>query len=428
MHQPAVYRGRPQHENHSDSHTEVSYNYEPTHSHHRGGQRVQPTLAGSCCGAVVGIVLLCAATILLWTNEGVAVRQEATLAAAERALQAGDLVHYTGALEVNVPLRDDEYGIEVRALLLERVAEVFQWRESKTDHKVRVNEQTTRTETTYHYAAAWESSEIRSTAFKKPQGHYNPSWAEAIGTASDRAGGRSFGSRSERAVHATLRGVRLAPSILTQAERPEAYPHGASADARSTLGAQASGPYVYSGPECTPPREPTAGCVRLSWRYAPLLSVSVLAARSADGHADSPGELVPWASPAGAGYELALLEVGPRVEAQAMLAHAQAANEMMTWLKRAGGGLLTWVGWALLCGPAQYLASWVPILSGLVGCVLSLVALGAALAHSLLVIAVAWIAHRPLLAASLLAVVGATLYLTVGFVRTRRGGGGFKGQ
>lgn len=32
------------------------------------------------------------------------------------------------------------------------------------------------------------------------------------------------------------------------------------------------------------------------------------------------------------------------------------------------GALLVWVGWALLLGPASYLASYVPLLGGLVGC------------------------------------------------------------
>ena len=32
------------------------------------------------------------------------------------------------------------------------------------------------------------------------------------------------------------------------------------------------------------------------------------------------------------------------------------------------GALLVWVGWALVLGPASYLASYVPLLGGLVGC------------------------------------------------------------
>ena len=50
----------------------------------------------------------------------------------------------------------------------------------------------------------------------------------------------------------------------------------------------------------------------------------------------------------------------------------------------------------------RYLATWVPLLSGLVGCMLSLVTFGVAVGHACVVVAVAWVFHRPWLAAGLL--------------------------
>ena len=48
------------------------------------------------------------------------------------------------------------------------------------------------------------------------------------------------------------------------------------------------------------------------------------------------------------------------------------------------GALLVWVGWALVLGPASYLASYVPLLRGLVGCMHgSWVKEGATWGHSL---------------------------------------------
>ena len=79
---------------------------------------------------------------------------------------------------------------------------------------------------------------------------------------------------------------------------------------------------------------------------------------------------------------------------------------------RAGGVLAVWLAYGLLLGPATYLASFVPLLGGLVGWALSLVALGAALAHALSVIALAWLAHRPAIALALLAAVAGLLWLT----------------
>ena len=118
--------------------------------------------------------------------------------------------------------------------------------------------------------------------------------------------------------------------------------------------------------------------------------------------------LTEWQSSSGKGYEVALLEFGDHA-AEAMLSAASASQSLWTWLKRGGGVLLTWAGWALLFGPAQYLSSWIPLLSGVVGCVLSMIALGIALAHALTVIAVAWVAHRPLIAATLFTIAALSL-------------------
>ena len=116
-----------------------------------------------------------------------------------------------------------------------------------------------------------------------------------------------------------------------------------------------------------------------------------------------------------------------------------------------------WAGWALVLGPASYLASYVPLLGGLVGCMhgslgtrgaglgpqpgcggrhgfgpvsrgragwrhdgmgclpllpfrLGLVATVLAGAHALTVIALAWLFYRPFLAATLLALAAALLF------------------
>ena len=81
---------------------------------------------------------------------------------------------------------------------------------------------------------------------------------------------------------------------------------------------------------------------------------------------------------------------------------------------RSAGSLLVWYGWSLVLGPASHLASLVPLLGGLVGGLLSLVALALAATHALLVIALAWLLHRPLFAATLLALAAASLFFALG--------------
>ena len=90
--------------------------------------------------------------------------------------------------------------------------------------------------------------------------------------------------------------------------------------------------------------------MRLSWVHSPLSEVSVIARKDTAAR-----ELTEWRSSSGVGYEVALLEFGEH-SAEAMLTAASQSQSLWTWLKRAGGILLTWAGWALLFGTACRLA------------------------------------------------------------------------
>ena len=108
------------------------------YSYSRSGRR-GPSLAGSCCGAGFGLLLLSGATVLLWLNEGVAVRTARSLDEAQASLHrgalsdapVGALVHVSAALTATGELEDKDFGVRTDGLLLRRVVEVHQWRESK---------------------------------------------------------------------------------------------------------------------------------------------------------------------------------------------------------------------------------------------------------------------------------------------------------
>jgi len=386
-------------------------------------------------GAAFGALLLVAASLLLWFNEGDAVKGQQKILEAQKALAApGDegrgLTHMMGMLAGSGELRDDAFGLTAkRSIKLQRTVEVFLWKEHTDTTNKKVPDgrggQITETTKTHRYTSGWESAGIDSHRFKHEAGHRNPSWSEALSSAGAETG-LAFGAASWQQPHVSLGGLDLSSKLLEQAVRWQSIaPTTAdAAHALSASQAKLSGAYVYSGAACAPPREPAIGCARVAWKHAPLEEVSVIARKvSAEASGRERGQLVPWASTAGIGYEVAMLEFGER-DADAMLESAASAQSVMTWLKRGGGILLTWAGWAMLFGPAQYLASWIPLLSGLVGCVLSLIAFGAALAHSLTIIAIAWIAYRPILAVTLL--IGAALS-AVGGISALRGSSRAKG-
>ena len=373
----------------SAPYVERTYSYERDGLHNDKKQ----TLCGACGGAVVGIGALIGATILLFTNEGNAVAASLGMLEAEDHLSAGTggIAHLSGMLRGGTgTLRDHDYDVEARSIWLERVAEVYQWKETGHTQKRKVPDgqggQMTETTKTYTYAPEWVSSEIRSSTFEDGSKH-NPSWSDALYSA-----GRSTGTpfaKQRWTQQVTLDGLRLTPQLLSQAESPVAL-----------------GQPVYAR-DCGH-GEPAIGCARLVWRHAPLVAVSVLARRTADG-------LEPWRSKGNA-FELSLLMRGTH-SAQQMFTTAANTNAAWKWGLRALGAIVVCAGWGLVLGPATHLASYVPILGGLVGCALSLVALCLASAQSLVVIGLAWLFFRPVFAATLLALGAAIAFGGYGSLR-----------
>jgi len=367
------------------SYTEVEY--------HRGRK---PSMSGSLIGSVVGLFLLAGATALLWTNEGSAVAAQYGLLEAERhhAAGTGGVAHLSGELRGRGDgmLRDDAFDVHAAAIWLERVAEVYLWKEHAHESRRKVPDGRggTMTETvkTYSYREQWSSREVRSAEFRDPRAPANPSFDEAL-----RDAGPGF-SNERWSQPVTLHGLQLARGLLQQAGDGERLGHS-----------------VYA-PGCEGGR-PAIGCARLSWKHAPLGEVSVLARRARDG-------LEPWV--ASSGFELAMLRRGQHTPA-AMFAAAAGANAAWKWGMRALGGALVWAGWGLVLGPFSYLASWVPLLGGLVGCAVGLLALSLAAAQTLVVVALAWLWYRPLLSATLLALAAASLFLGYGSLRSLRRGG-----
>ena len=417
----------PQHE-----FTEVTYEYDGRGSQ-RNGQ--QPTLCGACGGAVLGLLMIIGATVLLWRNEGSAVKSQLSFFEAERALassgDSGGLIHVSGKLTAEASLEDGAFGVHAPpSISLQRHVEVFLWKEHVDTKTRRVPDgrggSVTEKTKTYHYSSDWSPTERRSDQFKHEQDHRNPRWDEALASASMRTG-LPFGAESwnqpRLLLHAERGALTLGATLSRRAERPialapeprrvEEATRRARPSTASSREAHHDGLHVYSDARCAPPHQPSVGCVRVGWRHAPLDEVSVLAAAGVD------GRLEPWANGAGAGYELGLLRFG-RVGASTMLADAAASASASLWLWRALGGLVACVGYGLLLGPAHYLASWIPLLGGVVGCLLSAVAIAIGLAHTCVLVALAWVAHRPTLAAALVAIAACSLLGGAATLRSAR--------
>ena len=85
-----------------------------------------------------------------------------------------------------------------------------------------------------------------------------------------------------------------------------------------------------------------------------------------------------------------------------MFKDANDQNTILTWALRAVGTILMLIGFVLIFAPLGTLASIVPVLGNLVGAGTAVMALLLTLTVAPLVVAIAWLAVRPLLGGGLL--------------------------
>ena len=358
-------------------------------------------VGGSFKGVLVGLLFTVAAFPLLWWNEGRAIDRTHTIAEA-RCLVAeiasdrvdpaheGAIVHLTGLADTQEVLSDPLFAASARAIQLRRRVEMYQWTErtsSKTTTNVGGSETT---ETTYSYSKTWSEQWIDSSRFRHPADHTNPSEMP-------------YRSETWQASRVTLGAFQLAPVFVRQIDGFEPLSITDSRGAPAGFAIHASGYYKGS------PDAPAVGDLRVSFAVARPTQVSLIGRQ--DGQTVGTARL--------AKGTIDLLELGT-LDAMTLLAHADRSNLILTWLIRAGGVLLLWIGLAVILAPLRVLADVVPFLGRLVGAGTGLVAGLLAVALGAITIAIAWIFYRPILAAILIGVAVAALALLG--LRTRGAG------
>jgi hypothetical protein len=111
------------------------------------------------------------------------------------------------------------------------------------------------------------------------------------------------------------------------------------------------------------------------------------------------GDLAPFQG--ANGYRIALASPGT-LTAGEMFREKKHEKSILTWVLRGVGFILMLVGFMLVLGPLSVLAGVLPFLEDLVEAGVFLVALSLAVPLTLITIAVAWFAHRPLIGAALI--------------------------
>jgi len=365
-------------------------------------QSLPSRLGKSLSGVLGGIALFLVSIILLYWNEGRAVDTALDLAEGESAVipldhtgevdqsTRGQLVHLSGEAETSETLRDDAFGIEIPALKLRRSVEMLQWKEN-SERKTRTKlGGGTETETTFTYEKIWSDALIDSSNFEVPDGHQNPK-------------SKPLDSLDIEAGEIRLGAYRLGPGLVNKLSKFEEL----SPQADLPEGHIAQGNVIFRSAD---PNAPQIGDLRISFKAAMPAEISIIA-RNNDGLLDG--------YRAKKGSAIQLLQYG-NVDASAMFDSAKSANKALTFGLRILGIILMFVGANSVMGPIAVAADVLPLLGRVTRFGTSLIAAIISLPVALVTIAIAWLAHRPVFAVSLMVAGAALAFILVRFAQKRR--------
>ena len=366
-------------------------------------------ITSSLKGILTGFLLVIAGTILLWWNEGRAVKTAKSIKnAVEQTTPVADLATYNQALNgqmicasgfatTNDFVSDPYFGIGETAIRVERKVVFYQWIEhsqTKTEDKVGGKQETT---TTYTYSQGWASSPINSGEFKDPE--YQ---------------GKNFVVMSNlesadfQAKNVTVGAYILPESMISSISGSEPIAVNLAAEKIADLNktvAQAlqkgdslqfvtvSQNQVYLGVN---PNSPAIGDVKITFTKVMPANVTIWARvvnNTFEHYVDAKH-----------GKGVGGLYMGT-CSLDSLQEQAESNNNFMTWLLRIVGFLLVFFGFKGLFGLLIAILKVLPFLANIANVAVSIVCGVVGFAWSLVIIAIAWLFYRPILAIALIAVV-----------------------
>lgn len=376
-------------------------------------------LGNSFKGIGTGILLIVAATVLLWWNEGRTVRTGDAIAEAQMVTEPipsidkidsafeGKMVYATGRAVTKDELTDPVFGVKVNAIKLRRKVEYYQWVEHRRSEKRQKLGGGEETVTTYTYSMEWVNHPVDSQSFKQMMGHENKTriQTEAVDWLAPNV---TFGAyRFPAFLTRSIGGEKPLDISLTDTQRAELqkafFAPNASLDASQVVGQQGASMIhtqtntIYVGRE---PGSPSIGDVRVTFFETPAAEVSILAKVNGD-------TFVPFR--ASNGNTFSRLSMGVQ-DMNSMFDAAKSSNATMAWILRGLGVVLCIAGFGMIFASLKVLADVIPLLGSIVGAGTGLVAGLLGSAWSLVIIAIAWIRFRPVLGFCLL---GAALALVI---------------
>lgn len=342
-----------------------------------------------------GLLFVSGAFVLLFWNEGRTVSTARSLAEGASAVTTvsadkvdptndGKLVHMTGEATTTETLSDPEFGISVRAIKLERRAEMYQWKEDTSSHSGSKSSDGSDTAANYTYSPVWSPTLIPSGSFKQPRVHENPREMP-------------IKSQSETAKKVTLGAFTFSEAqvdMLTNSEDLSVDEKSAAAAPVSKAGFKFNEGGYYKGAD---PASPAIGDVRVAFHVVRPAAVSIVARQIKD-------TFEPFQAKAGG--TILLVSYGT-LAADSMFHSEEESNVTVAWALRFMGFFMMVLGLFITFRPFTRIAEFFPIFGTLVGLAIALFAAVLGTCLTFLTVAVSWLYFRPLLGIGLLVLAGA---------------------
>ncbi len=336
-------------------------------------------------GIVAGLLLLIVGIGLLWYNEGRTVKTQSTINEARKKYTdikvdkiddkyEGKLVATKGKLDITEAdiLTDSEFGISIQAAKLQRVVEMYQWKEScETDDDDKKH---------CTYEKVWDSHLIDSSDFETVVGHENPTVM-------------AYESQTYIANNVRLGAFTLPEELIAKLSTNKTKNNSQLMEEyKNTIeGITVSGNYLTNVKD----NAPEIGNIRITFGYLDSETVSVMAVQTGNTFE---------AFTSKNGKDVYTIVKGNKTGAQ-ILEDMTKSNNRWKWILRLLGVILTISAFSSMFSFITNLANKVPILGNIVSGATGLISFVLGLSVSLIVIALAWFRFRPLLSIILIVIV-----------------------
>lgn len=405
------------------------------------GSRVKSSFGG----IKTGLVLFALGTVLLWWNEGRAVKTAKMLEEAEAAAVhvddvsrvdpslTGQLIHASAEAVVNGTLEDPQFGVSVNAVKLERDVEYYQFSEnSSTETEDKLGGKQVQT-TTYTCEKGWYSHPVESSSFHGENARLYQNFTlmqfEDFDAIADNVkfGGYRLSESLIRGISGSVptdlaiddsflkawdaditrtqenpaaakiaeAATKAAENVVEATDSTAAQTEAAPAEVSNNYKyVHVNNNVVYFGLN---PNSPQIGDVRVTFTQVNPGMVTVVA--QVDGDTFEPFT-------AKNGKTFSTIRTG-KVSMEKIFQQANEGNSMLTWIFRVIGVLLVCSGLKGVFNILVTILKVVPFLASILNWGVNLVCNIIGVAWSLIIIAIAWLFYRPLLAIGLLVLVGA---------------------